>query len=415
MASFLGNVNWDQLEDVLGYAAEMYRPGGDVARYDQNRLATKLLKEKLAERQQQQAAKSRLIGGKDPTTGITWETGRQAPSGSVHRMQYPDELADVPRTNGRPMDPAMMMEDDLQLAEARKTFSRNQQDDMMQAFPEAAEAALVSRMSPKLEKVGKSIVRISGDDVTPLYTDNSDDMTPYQKAQIEAQNKRLELEGQRVDALIKSQGAAADRAANSQAVRDRPKNTAYVSLMTGNPVRQDPVSGNYLGDNDTVVDPKDIMPSADFNKQAVEARGAVAGLERAKALRAKVDAMPSAFDEGKVNDARWRGRAPFYGEQYASARFTDDEKEVRAAVMRDAAMIINELYGAALSTGESDRAKGFTPDANDTLEMLLPKLKSAQEWAEQKLKGYVPSAVETAKRQLGGGAKSSGGWSIVRE
>jgi hypothetical protein len=203
MASFLGNLNWDKLTDVLGYAAEMHRPGGNVQRYEQNRLAQKILQDKLKEQEAQKAAKTRLMGGMDPTTGITWNTGRQAPT-SVQRMDIPEELQGVPRVSGKPMDPAMMMEDDQALADARRQFGKQRQADIAQAFPELAEEQLMAQFAPpKMQTVGKTLGRVDADGTfTPVYRDESgDDLTAWQRAQIERQDRAAGIQDRRLNQM----------------------------------------------------------------------------------------------------------------------------------------------------------------------------------------------------------------------
>jgi hypothetical protein len=203
MASFLGNLNWDKLTDVLGYAAEMHRPGGNVQRYEQNRLAQKILQDKLKEQEAQKAAKARLMGGMDPTTGITWNTGRQAPT-SVQRMEIPEELQGVPRVSGKPMDPAMMMEDDQALADARRQFGKQRQADIAQAFPELAEEQLMAQFAPpKMQTVGKTLGRVDADGTfTPVYRDESgDELTAWQRAQIERQDRAAGIQDRRLNQM----------------------------------------------------------------------------------------------------------------------------------------------------------------------------------------------------------------------
>jgi hypothetical protein len=281
------------------------------------------------------------------------------------------------------------------LANARNQFSKDQLSDIMKAYPRVAEAALTSQFMPKTQIVGKTIGRMEGDTFKPIYRDEGDDqLTTWQKEQMKRQTIADDLAQKRFDA------AERDRQ-KSESDRTRPKNTAYVSRITGNPLRQS-FDGSYL-DGETATDPADILPVADFNKQVDLARTNIAGVGRADTLLKSVDDNPSAFESSKVNTARMAAKVPFYGSQLANELFTPKENETRAAVARDAAMIINELYGAALSQGENERAKSFTPSPDDTIEQLLPKLRAAKSWAESAQKGFIPSTIDRAKRQLGQG------------
>lgn len=168
--AFLGNLNWEKLADVLDVAAEMNRPGGNVAALERNQLAKRVLLNKIAEDNAQKAAQARLIGGYDPTSKITWNTGRQAPT-SIYDMDAP-ELAGAPRGNAQ-IDISRMMQNDLDLADAQKRFAKQQSADMAQAFPEAMAASVMQQMAP---------------------------MTPYQRAQLENEDRRFELQSQRDEA-----------------------------------------------------------------------------------------------------------------------------------------------------------------------------------------------------------------------
>lgn len=224
-------------------------------------------------------------------------------------------------------------------------------------------------------------------------TDTGDEMTPWQRSQLDVQERRL-AQSEATNA------AAAKRQEEIENRRNRPQATGYVSAKTGNPLRFDPGGGNYM-DGDNVVDSSELVSAGDFNKELTNAREVAAGITRAQQLKSLVEENKTAFEKSKVNQARVKGMIPFVGEQAANSVFTQDEQKVRATVARDAAQIINELYGAALSAGESGRAQGFTPGESDTLEMLLPKLDSAVEWAAQKEKGLLPGAVSKARAQLG--------------
>jgi hypothetical protein len=228
----------------------------------------------------------------------------------------------------------------------------------------------------------------------------SDEMTPWQKAQLENQDRQFSLAEQRLgqqEARAAEQERLRTEAENR---RNRPQATGYVSASTGNPLRYDPNLQAYK-DGDNVVDSAELVASADFNKELTKAREISGNVARAMKIKKTAEDNPSAFAKDKVNQARMKGNVPFFGDQLAAATFTDDENKIRAEVARESAAIVNELYGAALSAGEQGRAQQFTPGAEDTLEMLLPKLDAGIEWARQQEKAILPGALSKARKQLG--------------
>jgi hypothetical protein len=83
-----------------------------------------------------------------------------------------------------------------------------------------------------------------------------------------------------------------------------------------------------------------------------------------------------------------------------SAVLSPKQLEKRANILKLAAMEVNKLYGAALSAGESTRASGFIPDAEDTVETILPKLNAAREWAATSQRLYTPGQIKAAKGRM---------------
>lgn len=80
-----------------------------------------------------------------------------------------------------------------------------------------------------------------------------------------------------------------------------------------------------------------------------------------------------------------------------AAGMTPEGIKFRATLAREAAAEMNELYGAAQSAPEAERAKAFLIDVkNDTVEEILAKLEAGRTFAESKRKGQgkaVGSAV----------------------
>ena len=277
-------------------------------------------------------------------------------------------------------------------------------------FREKMAGAVMSDLTPKapqLQEVapGASLVPIDPRTGLPqtkgVFTaPKNDEMTEWQRAQLEKQDRQFGLQQDRLDQQDRRAEANEQIRRDAEARRNRPQATGYVSARSGNPLRFAPDGGNYM-DGDNVVDSSELVSAADFNKEAAKAREVVAAVARAEKVKKTAEENKSAFDTAKVNKARALSKIPLIGEQQAAAMFTPEEQTVRAEVARESAAIVNELYGAALSAGEQGRAQGFTPGENDNLEMLMPKLEAAIAWASQQEKALLPGAVSKARAQLG--------------
>lgn len=271
----------------------------------------------------------------------------------------------------------------------------------MKADPAGTLASFQSLFTPQVKTVnaGDTIgVYTPGKGFAPSYTaPKNDEMTPWQKAQLQNQDRQFNIQIGKMDAAEAARNAA-------EAARNRPQATAYVSRITGNPIRLDPTTQTYM-DEGNAVQAADLVPAADFNKDAEAARNIIGDISNAENIKKMVNENPSAFDQKKVNEARLKrqtGNVIGLGNQWAAGVFTPEENKVRATVAQESAAIINKLYGAALSAGEDKRAQAFAPDPNgDDLETLLPKVEAAMTWANSKKGSIIPGAIKAAERQLG--------------
>lgn len=275
------------------------------------------------------------------------------------------------------------------------------------ADPESALKAYQSTLidAPRYDEVnpGASLTRTTrkGGTETLFTAPKNDEMTPFQKAQLERTDGRLAQQDRAINAQADRAAQADRRAEASEERRRHPQSTPYVNRTSGNPVRLDPTSGSYM-DGENAISAADLIPAHDFNKNVDTARGLVGQIAQAEEIKKMIAANPGAFDKDKVNEARLKKTfIPGVGDQMATAVFTPEENAVRANVAQQSAAIINELYGAALSAGEEGRANTFAPGPNDTLEQLLPKLEASMNWSNTKRAGLIPGAVAAAERQLG--------------
>jgi hypothetical protein len=147
------------------------------------------------------------------------------------------------------------------------------------------------------------------------------------------------------------------------------------------------------------------IPKASYEKQIVEGSDLSGSAFNADQLIKKVETNPQAFGLRGAAIATLPGSLQGYGAK--AVALTPAQMEVRANVLRDAAMEVNRLYGAALSMGEQARASSFLPDAKDPPEMVITKLKAARDWAQSKL-GNLPAGVQKSVGARAGATAQGG-------
>ena len=142
-----------------------------------------------------------------------------------------------------------------------------------------------------------------------------------------------------------------------------------------------------------------ITPKAGYEKQVVEASDLLGQSARAGALAARVKSLP----ELTGLQSTVLGVTPSFAQSKVGGLMGMDESalQTRSAVLREAAQEINALYGAALSAGESKRAEGFMPNANDDPATMYRKLIEAQRWASDKARQISPAASSAAAQRTG--------------
>lgn len=147
------------------------------------------------------------------------------------------------------------------------------------------------------------------------------------------------------------------------------------------------------------------IPKASYEKQITEAGGLAGSAFNADRLIKMVETNPGSFGLKGAAVSSLPGGLQGYASK--ALELTPQQMAVRANVLRDAALEINQLYGAALSMGEDARAKTFIPDAKDPPETVIIKLKAAHDWANSKLKA-MPQGVQNATGARGPGTGGTG-------
>lgn len=155
------------------------------------------------------------------------------------------------------------------------------------------------------------------------------------------------------------------------------------------------------------------IPKATWEKQVVEAGDLSSSAANSDRLIKQVEANPEAFGLRGAAVGTLPGSLQGYGAK--ALNLTPEQTALRASVLREAALEVNKLYGAALSMGEQARASSFIPDAKDPPEMVITKLKAARDWAQSRLQ-QLPPGVQGAAADRN--ATASGGddpWGIRKE
>jgi hypothetical protein len=132
-----------------------------------------------------------------------------------------------------------------------------------------------------------------------------------------------------------------------------------------------------------------------FGQQMGKAQQAVAHEQRFGQLTEMVQKNPHAFG-GITALSPYLGN--FVNQLVLEDQLSPQERVVRTQVLTEAAGLLNEIYGAALSAGENVRALGWVPDEKDISSgRVMEKLQAAMAWQRAKAGSYGVG-VENAAR-----------------
>lgn len=161
-------------------------------------------------------------------------------------------------------------------------------------------------------------------------------------------------------------------------------------------------------------------PKGSYETAAKDAGEQLEAAANADKLLNEVKASPEAFG--------LRGAAvshmPTWAQGYAAQalQLTPEQLTQRAKVLRQAAVEIHKLYGAALQGVEAKRANMFLATDEDQPEQIIAKLEAARDYAYESAKRKGPAAMNAASQRgglqavpmTGAPAPAAGGWSIKR-
>lgn len=152
-----------------------------------------------------------------------------------------------------------------------------------------------------------------------------------------------------------------------------------------------------------------MTPKATWEKNVAAVQEATASADRASNLLKMVDENPKAFG---IAAQAVSSLPPFMQGRVGAMVLDEDTLQNRSQILRQAAMEISSLYGAALSLGEQARANTFIPNKDDGPEVLIAKLRAARDWAESTAKQYgggVRAAAQARMNPTAGAVPADGG------
>jgi len=141
------------------------------------------------------------------------------------------------------------------------------------------------------------------------------------------------------------------------------------------------------------------VPKTTWDKNVGVVQEAIGSANRADDIIRQVEANPDAFGVKAAAVSRLPG---FVQGRVGSMLLNENTLKLRSDVLRQAAMEISSLYGAALSMGEQARASTFIPDAADPPDVVINKLRAARDWARSTASNYGGGVLNAATARSGG-------------
>lgn len=198
-------------------------------------------------------------------------------------------------------------------------------------------------------------------------------------------------------AQIRQEGAAERAAQAAQNSKAFP--TGQLDEETGHPIFRTPqgeLRRNVGGKLEETPFGGNTIPSTSVEKEVPIAQGLNMTLARAKDTMKTVNDNPGAFGIG----AKITGSLPFSASLKPQV-FSQKELDAQVNVSRNAAALIKEFYGVAVSSGERSIVEKWVPQEGDSPELLAAKLKGISEWAEAKQKSLSTTSRAIAERRAG--------------
>lgn len=147
-------------------------------------------------------------------------------------------------------------------------------------------------------------------------------------------------------------------------------------------------------------------PASAWESNIKDVASNVATAGRIDSMLGIMKANPKAF--GTAGSIVSASPAWMQGRMASTLGLKPEDLTARAALMRQASIELNHLYGAAVSAHEESRANTFLPNQNDTPDTIQAKLQAARDWAYEYAGQHGQGAYGAAINR-GAGANNPGG------
>ena len=142
-----------------------------------------------------------------------------------------------------------------------------------------------------------------------------------------------------------------------------------------------------------------LMSADKFQTAVGEAQGEAAALARARRILEQMQSNPETFSLFMRATA---GSAPHWlTDEIARKKLTPEQYNLRVKILRDAAEAIHELYGAALTAGEENRAQQFSISSTSSPEKIFAALTKVPSYLDYRRQTYGKGVFDTALKNAG--------------
>lgn len=301
IASFLGNLPWDKIADIAAGAAEINRPGGSLANLDRNRLAQKLMQQQMEENTIDFENKKKRIGAMDalanmgpgPTVPRSRDFERIAPI-SIDELKGAPTFSNqnaIDALNKNPLPAPELDAARMQFRKDATDFSQQREKNLLTAYPELAGQLALKSMTPEYKNVGNSLVRIDGDKVEPVFTNEpTKDWENPNWVKVQGELAKLRRPEQQPLPVIAKWDNVAKANTNVSQEQLRAEPTRYENPHAPRTMNLYDVNGNVVG----TADPNDPSVQDDI----------AAGKYRTSPPKAPSESATKAgFNAGRIIDA----------------------------------------------------------------------------------------------------------------
>lgn len=217
------------------------------------------------------------------------------------------------------------------------------------------------------------------------------------KAQEFQQMYKMEMLGLRRDMAANNAGGAFTQSGFTPDGKTLVTNKTGMNFVLDVGPQGQPVYTPYAGP---------ATPKSTFEKNVGAAQTFQTKADSSDALVKQIEKNPDAFGL----TAAAVSRLPSAIQGRVGAKVLDENTlKLRADVLRQAAMEISDIYGAAQSVGEAARAATFIPSAEDPPAIVIEKLKAARDYARGNANSFGGAVNQAARARTGDQQQPGGG------